>query len=419
MRHTELLFSLYPRARKKGKSMIYVRFRGPDGEWLPGRSSGQTSRDAAKRWAMKEIMDGNVVVRENVKFSEYADGFFDWEGTYVKRARTGQRKSSRKLGLTNMGHTHADKMNAFLKNHLIPYFGDKRLSSFTSEDIEQWIDYMLETPRCDLPAYKDKGAKYSGDDRPKDERPLSPRSINHMLICLRHVFGQAKREGLVASNPCLEVGFTIEDGPERGVLTPDETLKLIEGPENWPNPRDYLIAKVSALTGMRQMEVVALRRRHIIKDTKVEESWEMGYGLKEPKSRAGKRPLPIAPLLREELLEFMKSSPFKREDDFIFYSGDRSKPYTNNRGILDSFYDALEAIEISEAERKKRRLVFHSLRHYANTYMRLAGIPDFLIQAYIGHSSTAMTDHYTHIRDEDFQPIIDAQERLLANRKAV
>lgn len=46
------------------------------------------------------------------------------------------------------------------------------------------------------------------------------------------------------------------------------------------------------------------------------------------------------------------------------------------------------------------------------------GIPDFLIQAYIGHSSTAMTDHYTHIRDEDFQPIIDAQERLLANRKA-
>jgi integrase len=413
VRHTELPFSLYPRARKKGKPMIYVRFRGPDGEWLPGRSSGQTSRDAAKRWAMKEIMDSNVVVRENVKFSEYADGFFDWEGTYVKRARTRQRKSSRKLGLTNMGHTHADKMNAFLKNHLIPYFGDKRLSNFTSEDIEQWIDYMLETPRCELPACKKPDKKPS-----KDERPLSPRSINHMLICLRHVFGQAKRDGLVASNPCTDVGFTIEDSAERGVLTPEETLKLIESPANWPNSRDYLIAKVSALTGMRQMEVVALRRRHIIKDTKVEESWEMKYGLKEPKSRAGKRPLPIAPSLRSELLEFMKESPFKREDDFVFYSADRSKPYTNNRGILDSFYDALEAIEISETEREERHLVFHSLRHYANTYMRLAGIPDFLIQAYIGHSSTAMTDHYTHIRDEDFQPIIDAQERLLANRKA-
>jgi len=357
---------------------------------------------------MKEIMDGNIVVRQHVKFSEYADGFFDWEGTYVKRARTRQRKTSRKLGLTNMGHTHADKMNAFLKNHLIPYFGDKRLSRFTSEDIEQWIDYMLETPRRELPAYKDS----------EDERRLSPRTINHMLICLRHVFGQAKREGLVVKNPCTEVGFTIEDSSERGVLTPEETLKLIESPGNWPNPRDYLIAKVSALTGMRQMEVVALRRRHILKDTKVEESWEMGYGLKEPKSRAGKRPLPIARSLREELLEFMKSSPFKREDDFVFYSADRSKPYTNNRGILDSFYDALEAIKISEAERKERNLVFHSLRHHANTYLRLAGIPDFLIQAYIGHSSTAMTDHYTHIRDEDFQPIIDAQEPLLANRKA-
>lgn len=144
----------------------------------------------------------------------------------------------------------------------------------------------------------------------------------------------------------------------------------------------------------------------------------MGYGLKEPKSRAGKRQLPIAPSLREELLEFMKRSPFKKDDDFVFYSADRSKPYTTNRGILDSFYDALKAIEISEDERKDGNLVFHSLRHYANTYMRLAGLPDYLIQAYIGHSSTAMTDHYTEIRDEGFQPIIDAQERLLANRRA-
>ena len=130
------------------------------------------------------------------------------------------------------------------------------------------------------------------------------------------------------------------------------------------------------------------------------------------------RKLPIAPSLREEILEFMKNSPYKRDDDFVFYTADRNKPYTNNKAILDSFYDALKAIGIPEVERKKRNLVFHSLRHYANTYLRFAGIPDFLIQAYIGHSSTAMTDHYTHISDEDFQPIIDAQERLLANREA-
>ena len=162
---------------------------------------------------MKEIMDGKVVVRQNVKFSEYADGFFDWDGTYVKRARTRQRRTSRKLGLTNMGHTHADKMNAFLKNHLIPHFGDKRLSSFTSEDIEQWIDHMLETPR-----------------KEKDDRPLSPRSINHMLVCLRHVFGQAKRDGLVAVNPCADVGFAIENTKQRGILTEEETRKLIDSP---------------------------------------------------------------------------------------------------------------------------------------------------------------------------------------------
>ncbi|MFW5843049.1 MAG: tyrosine-type recombinase/integrase [Spirochaetota bacterium] len=106
-----------------------------------------------------------------------------------------------------------------------------------------------------------------------------------------------------------------------------------------------------------------------------------------------------------------ESSPFKKDDDFVFYSADGSKPYTNNRGILDSFYDALKAIEISENERKERNLVFHSLRHSASTSMRFGGMPDFLIQAYIGHSSTAMTDPYPHIRDEDSLPIIGAQGR--------
>ena len=60
--------------------------------------------------------------------------------------------------------------------------------TFTSEDIDWWLDHLAEAPR---------GAK--------DERPLEPGTINSMLISLRHVFNQAEADGLAPVNSCVGV----------------------------------------------------------------------------------------------------------------------------------------------------------------------------------------------------------------------
>jgi integrase len=72
----------------------------------------------------------------------------------------------------------------------------------------------------------------------------------------------------------------------------------------------------------------------------------------------------------------------------------------------------MNAIGISEPERKKRNIVFHSLRHSFNTIMRNQGIPDFIIQAYMGHSSPVMTDNYTDVVMTSFDDVVKFQERM-------
>ena len=117
-----------------------------------------------------------------------------------------------------------------------------------------------------------------------------------MLICLRHVFGQAKQEELIATNPCANVGFAIENSKQRGILTEEETRLLIDSAEVWPNTRDYLIAKISALTGMRQMEVVALKRKHILGKSAVLTILENGLRIEGAKEPCGFEKAPDRPV---------------------------------------------------------------------------------------------------------------------------
>ena len=40
-------YYLYTRPRKDGKKVFYVKFRSPDGEYLSGKSTGETDQSAA------------------------------------------------------------------------------------------------------------------------------------------------------------------------------------------------------------------------------------------------------------------------------------------------------------------------------------------------------------------------------------
>jgi integrase len=363
-----------------------VKFRKPDGGYLSGKSTGESDESAAEAWAIEQISQGKVRVRADIRFKAYAKDFFNWEGPYVKYLRNRGHK---------IGRSHADRMNAMIRNHLNGFFGKKKLSEITTRDIERWQDKMLETPRSDK-----EGAE-----------PLSPTSINHSLICLRTIMKQAVKEGYINKNPCDGVEKLATKPKSRGALTEEEGRQLFADPEDWKDRRHYWICRLSYDVGMRLGEIVALKRKYVEDGyINIVHSWNAKEGLKEPKTKRSKRRLKVSQQITTELKEWMEESPYQEPDDFVFASPVREIPYGDNRTIDKVLYRRLEQIGISKKEREERNIVFHSLRHSFNTRMRNRGIPDFLIMAYMGHSSPIMTDNYTDVMMASFDDVVKAQE---------
>ena len=75
----------------------------------------------------------------------------------------------------------------------------------------------------------------------------------------------------------------------------------------------------------------------------------------------------------------------------------------------------LEAIGINEAERKRRNLVFHGLRHLMVSLQRASGIPDFVIARMSGHRSVELLDSYSRGADNvvDFTAAREAMEKAV------
>ena len=81
---------------------------------------------------------------------------------------------------------------------------------------------------------------------------------------------------------------------------------------------------------------------------------------------------------------------------------DYSRPITPGY-YGDCFYKALEQIGVSEAERKDRNIVFHSLRHFCATILKQRADKE-TVMAIMGHKTGDMTDHYSdHKTREKFE----------------
>ena len=89
------------------------------------------------------------------------------------------------------------------------------------------------------------------------------------------------------------------------------------------------------------------------------------------------------------------------------------KPAESSR-INYAFKAALVHIGITEEERERRNITFHSWRHWLNTTLRSRGIAGEKVRQVTRHDSEEMTEHYSHFRLEDFKDVAAAQEELVA-----
>jgi integrase len=162
-----------------------------------------------------------------------------------------------------VARSYADVARSYLARHILPRFGSERLDGITSHSIDAWATGL------------------------KDQ--LSPATANRCLAILRVLLREAERQGLIATNPAAGVQQLRETPRERGILTLEEARRLLD--ENrfadyWRNEITYTANLLSATTGMRLGEILALRTQDIRNGyAAVEHSWDRTHGMKSTKTR--------------------------------------------------------------------------------------------------------------------------------------
>jgi integrase len=375
-------FQIVLRRDTGGKAIYYARFRGDDEELLPWQSTGNTSKTAARAWAQRKMNQG-AVNSTRATFAKYAEDWWTTDHPYVQ----GRLARGHKLTAT-----YLVVMHGHLANHVLPYFEDKRLAGITSRQIESWI----------LTLRREK---------------LSPSTINHALRCLKIMLKEATRQGIIARDPSVFITGLAEQQAERGILSGAEIRALFEEKalgKVWAGDRKhYTLNVLAASTGMRMGELQALPVGAVHENyVTISQSWERRDGIKAGTKTGPGRLVPLPSVTARHLNELIAASPYREADDLVFYGKDRRTPLSP-RFMMDSFYGALAQIGIDEAQREARRITFHSHRHFLNTALRAARVPDTLVQRVTGHATQEMTEHYSHFALEDFRDVMKVQERLL------
>lgn len=320
-----------------------------------------------------------IAVEEKHLLCDTLDNFWDYYNSeYIKRTLAHGHSISKK---------HAFCMRSFVRNYWRPYFGDDLC--IEDLDLSELDDFMF----------------YLHDEIELANETVN-KNINMANKCFKTLLAQKK----IKSNPLEGIERFKADNAERGIPAETEIKDLLN--LTWENEAAKLAFKVAAFYGLRAGEISGLRVCDIDDAGNmlhVRHSYSEMDGLKTTKNK-DTRDLPIEHSLALQLLNHARQNPGFGDMSYVFWSvKDYTMPITPGY-YADCFYKALEQIGVSEAERKDRNMVFHSLRHFCCTVLKQRADID-TVMAIMGHRSAKMTQHYS---DHETQEKFDNMRNIIS-----
>jgi integrase len=274
--------------------------------------------------------------------------------------------------------------------HIKPLIGTEKLSRLTTPILESFAD----------------------DLKLKLSRPLARK----VLVSLKSIITDAQRRGLIAHNPALPVSIDVPSRHEEEVLIPTKSdlramLEHVTG--RW---RPLLVTAM--LTGLRSSELRGLIWDHVDFDSKVLRVRQRADAYKKigsPKSRAGRRDVPMSPMVVSALKEWRLACP-KGALNLVFPSTKGGVMHAPDI-LRRCWYPLLKACDLFEMAPKldargqpmldakgapvivaRPIYDFHHLRHAAASLLIEQGALPKRIMEIMGHSSIRVTfDIYGHL----------------------
>jgi integrase len=220
------------------------------------------------------------------------------------------------------------------------------------------------------------------------EAGLSPSSIRNTINAVRAIYRNADLlvDGAIPPSPTIGLRLPAVRGRRERIASPDEATRLLRA-----LPREDRALWATALyAGLRLGELRALDWEHVALAAgtiRVERSIDPKAGFVEPKSRAGRRRVPIPSVLREALIEHKLLTD--RDRGFVFGRSDDA-PFSASTVNLR----AARAWEAGGLE----PIGLHECRHTCASYFIAAGINAKTLSTFLGHASITTTlDRYGHL----------------------
>lgn len=243
------------------------------------------------------------------------------------------------------------------------------------------------------------------------ERDLSAGTIKSIMMVVRMLLDWAKRRNLITENVADESrtrkkrrAAAVEvEIPEKAAVA--ALCRATTGEQR-------LVILLAATSGLRSSEQRALQWRHIDfekRTVKVERRVNRFGQIGEPKTRAGRRIVPLPPIVVEALRHHRAQSRFQGRDDLVFPT--RTGAIQTHANWIKRIYDPAwkrAAVDWAGAE-PLQRCKWHSLRHFAISTWIEKNLPLKQVQRWAGHGSAAMTlDTYSHLFEAaDHSHVID------------
>jgi len=333
-----------------GKWKAVIRRHG----WPTTAKSFRTRRDA-EDWARRaedEMVRGVFICRDAFERMTVADAC----DRYAREITPHKKASTRAREVPRIGE---------LKAH----FGKYSLAAVTPELVAEFRDRHL------------SGGKANN-------------TVRLELALLGHLFTIAIKEWHVGLqfNPVASIRMP-SPGPGRNRrLVGDEQQRLLAAASAHSNPMLGWIVRLAIETGMRQSEILNLRRDQIDLRRRV-------VRLTDTKNNTA-RTVPLSKAA-VSTLEAALANPARPKDvDLVFFGEPGRQGKRRPYQFLKIWSDIRERLGIAD-------LHFHDLRHEAVSRLVEGGLSDQEVSAISGHKSMQMLKRYTHLRAEDLVEKLD------------
>jgi integrase len=322
----------------------------------------------ARRWratAQTQAAKGVRLSGTSQTLREAAEAFVDGIASGAIRTRAGERYKP----------SVVREYERSLRLHVLPTLGGAKLSKIQRRDVQRLADELLA----------------SGAD---------PSTIRNALKPLQVIYRRAIEDGDHAVNPCERLRLPAARGRRERIASPSEAAALISA----LRPEDRALWGCAFYAGLRRGELRALLWDDVdLADglIRVERSMS-GHGeIAGPKSRAGRRGVPIVAALRDLLVEHKLVS---RRDAGLIFGSSVTQPFTPTAVRKR----ALTAWQRAGCD----PIGLHECRHTFASLLIAAGLNAKAITAYLGHASIQTTfDLYGHLmpgNEDEAVALVDA-----------